>query len=113
MSTGIAMGSTLSWWLFPRRGEKMSNRIAALAVLVLLLTTATFAQNNTGIISGKITDPTGAIVPNAQITVTQTDTGVDSVSASNTDGLFRVPGLRDGPYKVAVTASGFKKEVRE
>ena len=91
----------------------MSNRIATLAVLVLLLTMVTFAQNNTGIISGKITDPTGAVVPNAQLTVTQTDTGVESVSASNSDGLFRVPGLRDGPYKVAVTATGFKKEVRE
>lgn len=91
----------------------MSNRIAALAVLVLVLTTATFAQNNTGIISGKITDPTGAVVPNAQITVTQTDAGVESVSASNSDGLFRVPGLRDGPYKLVVTAAGFKREVRE
>jgi hypothetical protein len=91
----------------------MSHRIAALAVLVLLLTTAAFAQNNTGIITGKIIDPTGAVVPNAQITVTQTDTGVESVSASNSDGLFRVPGLRDGPYKLVVAAAGFKKEVRE
>ncbi|MDR3701654.1 MAG: TonB-dependent receptor [Candidatus Sulfopaludibacter sp.] len=70
------------------------------------------AQNNTGIISGRITDQTGAVVPNAEITVTQTDTGVDSVSQSNSEGLFRVPGLRDGPYKVTVTAAGFKKAVR-
>jgi hypothetical protein len=91
----------------------MSKRIATLAVLVLLLTIAAFAQNNTGIISGKIVDPTGAVVPNAQITVTQADTGVDSASESNSEGLFRVPGLRDGPYRVAVTATGFKRQVRE
>jgi len=77
------------------------------------LTTATFAQNNTGIISGRITDQSGAVVPNAQITVTQTDTNVDSVSQSNSEGLFRVPGLRDGPYKVTAIATGFKKAVRE
>jgi len=71
------------------------------------------AQNNTGIISGRIMDQTGALVPNAQITVTQTETGVDSISQSNSEGLYRVPGLRDGPYKVTVTAAGFKKTVRE
>jgi len=91
----------------------MSTRIAGLPSLVLLMTMATFAQNNTGIVSGRITDQTGSLVPNAQITVTQTDTLVDSVSQSNSDGLFRVPGLRDGPYKVTVTAPGFKKAVRE
>src|ERR1035438_2413842 len=36
---------------------------------------------------------------------------VDAVSATNSDGLFRVPSLIDGPYKVTVTAPGFKKEV--
>ena len=91
----------------------MSKRIAGLPALVLLLATSLFAQNNTGIITGRITDQTGAVVPNAEITVTQTDTGVDSVSQSNSEGLYRVPGLRDGPYKVTVTASGFKKAVRE
>jgi hypothetical protein len=90
----------------------MSNRIATLLSLVVLLTMATFAQNNTGIISGRIMDQTGSLVPNAEITVTQTETNVDSVSQSNSEGLFRVPGLRDGPYKVTVTVAGFKKAVR-
>jgi Carboxypeptidase regulatory-like domain len=96
----------------PIKGEKLSNRLIGLLVLALLLTMPMFAQNNTGIISGRITDPTGAVVPGAQITVTQTDTGVDSVSESNGDGLFRVPSLRDGPYRVVATAAGFKKLVR-
>jgi hypothetical protein len=71
------------------------------------------AQNNTGIISGRVTDASGAVVPNAQITVTQTETNVDAVSATNTDGLFRVPSLINGPYKVTITASGFKKQVHD
>ena len=70
----------------------MRNRLGVgLLALVFLLAMPVFAQNNTGIISGRVTDQTGAVVPNAQITVTQTDTGVDSVSQSNSEGLFRVP----------------------
>ena len=81
-----------------------------LPALAFLLAMPVFAQNNTGIISGRVTDPSGAVVPNAQITVTQTETNVDAVSATNSDGLFRVPSLIDGPYKVTVTAAGFKKQ---
>ncbi|MBZ5585297.1 MAG: TonB-dependent receptor [Acidobacteriia bacterium] len=84
-----------------------------LIALIFLLAMPVFAQTNTGIISGRITDPTGAVVPNAQITVTQTETNVDAVSETNTDGLFRVPSLITGPYRVTVTASGFKKQVRD
>lgn len=87
--------------------------VIGLAALVLLLAMPVLAQNNTGIISGRVTDPSGAVVPNAQITVTQTETNVDAVSATNSDGLFRVPSLINGPYRVTVTASGFKKQVRE
>lgn len=98
---------------YSTKGRKMRNRKTGLTVLALLLAMSVFAQNNTGIISGKITDQTGATVPNAQVTITQTDTGVNSVSQSNSEGIFRVPGLRDGLYRVSVTAAGFKKEVRE
>jgi hypothetical protein len=49
----------------------MRFRSGALLILVLLLATATFARINTGIISGKVADPSGALVPGAQITVTQ------------------------------------------
>jgi hypothetical protein len=83
-----------------------------LIVLVLLLAMPVFAQN-TGIISGRVTDQSGAVVPNAQITVTQTETNVDAASQTNSEGLYRVPSLRDGPYKVTVTAAGFKKAVRD
>ena len=84
-----------------------------LIALVLLLAVPVLAQNNTGIISGRVTDPSGAVVPNAQITVTQTETNVESVSETNSDGLFRVPSLINGPYRVIIVASGFKRQVRE
>jgi hypothetical protein len=81
--------------------------------LVLSFAAPLLAQNNTGIISGRITDPSGSVVPNAQITVVETDTNTESLSATNSDGLFRVPSLKDGPYKVTVVAQGFKREIRD
>src|SRR5580658_3114071 len=95
--------------------SKLRNRVAAVALITLafLLTVPAFAQNNTGIISGRITDPAGAVVPNVHITVTHVPTNVDWASETNTDGLFRIPGLPDGPYKMTVTATGFKKLIRE
>jgi hypothetical protein len=88
-------------------------RAAALMAAVLSFAALLSAQNNTGIISGRITDPSGAVVPGAAITVTETDTNSVSNSLTNVDGLFRVPSLKDGPYKVAVEAKGFKKEIRD
>src|SRR4051794_19638757 len=81
--------------------------------LVLLSALAVLAQNNTGIISGRVTDSSGAVVPNALITVTQTETNVDAASVTNADGLFRVPSLINGPYRVTISAAGFKKQIRE
>ena len=87
--------------------------VARLFALALALALSAIAQNNTGIISGKISDPTGAVVPKAHIALTQTDTNVEWVSESNTEGLYRVPGLPDGPYRLTVAVAGFKKFVRE
>lgn len=90
----------------------MSNRVLGLMALVFLLAITLSAQS-TGIISGRATDPTGLVVPGVKITVTQTDTNVDSLSETNSEGLFRVPSLRPGPYRVTATAAGFKKATRD
>ena len=92
----------------------MRNRLTARRIaLILALALPVLAQNNTGIISGRITDPSGAVVPNAQIAVVQTETNVESLSESNSEGLFRVPSLLNGPYRLTIIASGFKKQVRD
>src|SRR5512138_273661 len=86
---------------------------ATLLVLVLLLAAPVLAQIDTGIISGRVTDPSGAAVPGAQVRVTQTETNVESLSQTNVEGLFRVPSLRTGPYRVSVSSAGFKAFTRE
>ena len=92
----------------------MRNRLGVgLLALIFLLAMPGYAQLSTGIISGRVTDSTGAVVPGAQIMVTQAETNVQSPSETNTDGEYRVPGLRDGTYKVTVTKTGFKQSVRD
>src|SRR5947209_5238284 len=61
-----------------------------------------------GDIAGTVTDPSGAVVPNAQITVTNTQTGVTKTATSNGNGAYRVALLPAGTYKISVTAAGFQ-----
>ncbi|MEO8726683.1 MAG: TonB-dependent receptor [Acidobacteriaceae bacterium] len=85
------------------------------AVRLLLLLTAlcallsfSAAQNITGSIAGVVRDQTGAIVPNAQITVTNSDTGVLlRTLATNDSGAFTAPLLPVGHYVISATAPGF------
>lgn len=62
-------------------------------------------------ISGSVTDPTGAIVPNTAVTVTNTGTGLTRVAKSNDDGNYIVLDLPIGNYTVTATVAGFKKVV--
>ncbi|MGA3069881.1 MAG: carboxypeptidase-like regulatory domain-containing protein, partial [Terracidiphilus sp.] len=71
-----------------------------------LFACSAFAQEAT--IVGTVTDPSGAVVANAAITITNLDTGLSSSAKSAGDGQYVVPDLAIGHYTVKVTASGFK-----
>lgn len=58
-------------------------------------------------IHGVVTDPTGAVIPSAQIKATQTSTGMARTTTSNAVGAYVLPGLPVGPYTVEVQARGF------
>ena len=62
----------------------------------------------TGRISGTVKDPTGAVVPGAQITVLETLTGIKSATATDTAGYYSFPSLPVGHYDLEVKTSGFK-----
>ena len=66
------------------------------------------AQLSTASLSGTITDATGAVVPDAKITLTQTNTNFTRVTTSKADGTFHEEFLPVGPYKVSVAAPNFK-----
>jgi hypothetical protein len=66
------------------------------------------AQSNRGHITGTVTDITGALVPDAQITARHTQTGVSTETKSTGEGNYRLPELPVGQYNVTVSAPGFK-----
>ena len=74
---------------------------AALFVLccLLVLAMAGFCQISTGTITGTITDPSGAAIPNVQVTVVQTETNFESKATTNAEGIYRVQSLLPGPYR--------------
>jgi len=80
--------------------------VLLLAALVVVFAAQGFAQEAT--ILGTITDPTGAAVPNATVTITNNETGVSRTLPSNGDGQYVAPDLHIGPYTIRVSASGFK-----
>src|ERR1700750_1890202 len=67
------------------------------------------AQEITGNITGTVTDPTGAIVENARITVTNTATGVSRSTQTTSAGVFYMSSLPVGNYRLTVESPGFKR----
>jgi hypothetical protein len=65
------------------------------------------AQTFRGAINGTVTDPSGAVVPNAQVKATDKATGIDHSTTTTSDGIFAFQDLPVGTYKVTVTATGF------
>ena len=81
--------------------------LAGLAVAVLLATPKALAQVATGEILGTVTDATGAAVPGADLTVTNTDTGIARAVKSDDQGRYDVTELQIGNYRVEVKMQGF------
>src|SRR6266702_7334356 len=81
---------------------------AVLFVLVLALPLSVFGQGTTGSVTGTVTDPSGAAIVGASVTVTQTSTNaIHTVTSSGTGG-FTVTQLPPGDYTVKVDKSGFQ-----
>jgi hypothetical protein len=86
-----------------------SVRRAAMLLVAAAMTTIVPAQETTGTILGSVTDPSGATVPNARITITNTDRNTqERVLTSNSAGDYSAPQLPIGHYSIRVEAPGFK-----
>jgi Carboxypeptidase regulatory-like domain len=66
-----------------------------------------------GTVSGTVTDPSGAVIVGAQVTVTNTATNVSHSRDTNSTGYFEVDNLNPGPYAISVAAPKFTKLVRQ
>src|ERR1700730_2704435 len=83
----------------------------ATALLVLNCAVAAITQTSQGRILGTVTDPSGAVVTNVQITVTNTATNVSRVVQTNSAGEYTASLLDPGTYIVTAVAAAFKKTV--
>ncbi len=83
--------------------------------LAFLLACAGLAwgQIGTSTITGRVTDTTGAVIPKVQVTIIQTTTNFTYSTVTNDEGIYRVPSLQPGQYRVTFEASGFKRLVRD
>ena len=86
--------------------------LCALALLLLPFAAPAYAQGSTTqALTGTVVDPSGAVIPGADVTVKHTATGVVSNAVSNSGGIFSIPSLPIGNYTVTVTLQGFKTVV--
>src|SRR5437870_3938019 len=80
---------------------------------LLFLAPTVFGQGERGAITGTITDETGAVIPDTEITVTDPATNLTYTTNSTGAGVYRVSSLPPGIYKVIASKTGFKQALAE
>src|SRR5205807_5461842 len=72
-----------------------------------------WAQVDTATVTGTVRDASGAVVTNATVTATETDTGIKVTAKSKSDGHYVITPLKIGKYSVSAEATGFQTETRQ
>src|SRR5947208_37675 len=83
-----------------------------LVVFLLFFQAVAAAQTTTGSIAGTVKDSSGAVVPNAAITLKNLDTGDTRRAVTDASGRYTAPQLRLGRYEVSAEAAGFQSAIR-
>jgi hypothetical protein len=85
-----------------------------LLLIILAITSCAFAQEVTGTISGIVKDASGAVIPNAKVTITNTDkNAVIRDMTTDSNGSYLAPLLPIGRYSITIEAAGFKSTARK
>jgi len=85
------------------------SKLTWIGLLFLLLTGLAIGQSYLGSITGTVTDPNGAVVPEAQVTLLNEGTGIKSTATTNQEGNYTFGYLAVGTYTVTIVKSGFKE----
>ena len=91
----------------------MLERFIKLLSMAVLCSAGLIAQTERGTIRGTVSDPSGSVIPNAEVVATNVGTGVQTKTVTTSSGNYNVPQLPPGAYKVEVTSPGFKTLLRE
>jgi hypothetical protein len=82
-------------------------------VLICLLTTLlAFAQTDSARISGRVTDPTDAVIVGAECTITNLQTNSSTTTTTNEDGIYVLSDLRPAAYRLIIQKEGFRTVVQ-
>jgi hypothetical protein len=92
-----------------RPGTKKWFLVFCVALLACCCATTLRAQTGTATLSGTVLDPAGRVVPGVAISTTNVDTAAVTTAKTNGDGIYVLPALRPGRYRVIVTKPGFKQ----
>src|ERR1700681_915726 len=89
--------------------RKISALVSVIAILAIvhLFTAQASAQVSGATLSGTITDPSGAVIAGAQVSITNKATGINRTVTTDSAGLYSAPNLQAGAYEVAISATGF------
>jgi hypothetical protein len=79
---------------------------------MLLLAAVTFGQSQNASVGGRVTDASGAAVPNATATLSQTERALKTTVKSDSEGRFSFPNVNPGTYDLSVSATGFNEYVQ-
>jgi hypothetical protein len=90
-------------------GTKCGRAFWPLALLLFLHCAPLSGQSDTATLSGRITDPSGAVIAGVSVVATNTDSGLKVSSQTNESGIYVVLDLHPGNYTVAVEKPGFRK----
>jgi Carboxypeptidase regulatory-like domain/TonB dependent receptor len=93
--------------------QKLASYFLQAGILFIFFCGLAHAQFENGSLVGTIHDSTGATVSGAQITVTNTATGIENATLSNASGDYQVPSLRVGSYRISASAQGFATAIAE
>ncbi|MGC2658055.1 MAG: TonB-dependent receptor [Bryobacteraceae bacterium] len=92
---------------------KYSRVFLSLSLLTGLAFLARAQNANTGELKGTVTDPSGAVVPGAAVSIRNVQTGVVTPATTNQSGLYDVPFLEPGDYTITFSKTGFSSFVRQ
>src|ERR1700729_3884238 len=114
MSKGIRAknGGTTMQCLNATRRQFLVLQLLVVGLCAAFVASPSFGQVGGATLSGTVSDTSGAILPNAQISIKDVSTGLVRTVTADSDGLYTAPNLLPGKYEITVSAAGFATLVR-